>query len=67
MAPLQDVLGLGMDARINTPSTLGGRNWRWRVRPEALNDGVASRLRHVTALYRRLNPDSGAEKGETGE
>jgi 4-alpha-glucanotransferase len=54
MAPLQDILGLGADARINTPSTLGGGNWRWRVRAEALNDEVAARLRAVTHIYRRL-------------
>ncbi len=54
MAPLQDVLGLGADARINIPATLGGENWRWRVRSEALNDGVAGRLRHLTGTYRRL-------------
>lgn len=56
MAPLQDVLGLGVDARINTPSTLGGHNWRWRIREEALNDHVAGLLRHITGTYRRLPP-----------
>jgi len=55
MAPLQDVLGLGADTRINIPATLGGRNWRWRVRAEALNDDVAARLHRMTALYRRKN------------
>ncbi len=56
MAPLQDILGLGADARMNKPSTLGGLNWRWRVREEALNDEVAQRLRRITQVYRRL-PD----------
>ncbi len=28
--PLQDVLGLGSEQRMNTPGTLGGNNWRWR-------------------------------------
>ena len=28
--PLQDVLGMGSDQRMNTPGTLGGRNWTWR-------------------------------------
>jgi 4-alpha-glucanotransferase len=54
MAPMQDVLGLGGDSRINTPSTLGGQNWRWRIREEALNSTVAGILRHVTQTYRRL-------------
>ncbi len=55
MAPLQDVLGLGMDARINTPGMLGGNNWRWRVREEALNSEVADRLLWYTKLYRRTS------------
>lgn len=54
MAPLQDILGLGADARVNIPSTLGGLNWRWRVREEAINDEVAARLRGITKLYRRI-------------
>ncbi len=66
MAPLQDVLGLGMDARVNIPGTLGGLNWRWRVRREALNSEVAERLRHITALYRRQEYHE-PEKDETDE
>jgi 4-alpha-glucanotransferase len=53
MAPFQDILGLGKDARINTPSTLGGQNWRWRVRKEAINDDVAAQLLDVTKTYKR--------------
>lgn len=56
IAPLQDILGLGGDARINRPSTLGGANWQWRVRAEALNDNVAALLREVTETYFRLAP-----------
>ena len=56
LAPLQDVLGLGNDARINRPATLGGGNWRWRIREEALNLHVAGMLRHITETYRRLPP-----------
>ncbi len=52
MAPLPDVLGLGADARINTPATLGG-NWSWRVRAEAFNPALAAQLRQVTETYRR--------------
>ncbi len=53
MSPLQDVLGLGADARVNIPATLSPRNWSWRVREEALNEGVAAALRHMTRTYRR--------------
>lgn len=54
IAPMQDILGLGADARLNTPGVLGGGNWSWRVRAQALNDSVAGRLRRLTRLYQRL-------------
>ena len=54
ICPLQDVLSLGGDARMNIPGTVGGNNWAWRVREEAINEEVASRLRHLTQVYRRL-------------
>ena len=54
MAPFQDVLGLGNDARMNLPGTAGDGNWSWRVRQEAFNHDVAQRLRHLTRLYGRL-------------
>ncbi len=50
--PLQDVLGLGTEARMNTPSTPSG-NWRWRVTGEALTPSCAGRLSTLTALYGR--------------
>lgn len=49
---LQDLLGLGNRARMNTPSTLGG-NWQWRVKEEALSGELARKLREMTALYGR--------------
>lgn len=56
MAPFGDILGLAGDGRINIPSTLGGRNWRWRVRGEALNEEVAELLRDISITYRRYIP-----------
>lgn len=53
IAPMQDVLGLGADARMNTPGTMGDHNWSWRVRSEALNPHVANRLLSVTRTYGR--------------
>jgi 4-alpha-glucanotransferase len=50
--PLQDVLGLGTEARMNLPATLGG-NWRWRNRAGALKPEIAKRLRDLTELYER--------------
>ncbi|MGN0332396.1 MAG: 4-alpha-glucanotransferase [Lachnospiraceae bacterium] len=49
----QDILGLGSDSRMNTPSTLGN-NWVWRVLPGSLNDTLAEKLRYYTELYGRL-------------
>ncbi|HEX9244350.1 MAG TPA: 4-alpha-glucanotransferase, partial [Anaeromyxobacter sp.] len=43
IVPMQDVLGLGSEARMNRPSTLGG-NWAWRMREEALAPERAGRL-----------------------
>ena len=62
MAPMQDILGLDNDARMNTPATLGG-NWCWRVRREAYNDKVAALLRSITHTYRRAPPERGGEAG----
>ncbi len=35
--PMQDILGLGSESRMNIPSTMGGRNWQWRMKPDALS------------------------------
>ena len=53
IAPLQDLLGLGADARVNAPGTSGALNWSWRVRREALNPDVSGRLARITRTYRR--------------
>lgn len=50
---MSDLIGLGSEARINTPSTLGG-NWQWRIQPGCINDWLAGILREHTALYGRL-------------
>ena len=49
----QDVLGLGSEARMNTPGTVGG-NWSWRLRPGQLTKRRASRLRALTEASGRL-------------
>ena len=53
IAPLQDVLGLGADARVNFPGTTGPNNWSWRVRSAALNGDVSGKLAKITRTYRR--------------
>ncbi len=52
VAPMQDVLGLGNEARMNFPSKLGG-NWEWRMSDGDLSESLASRLREMNQLYLR--------------
>lgn len=51
--PMQDYLGLGNEARINTPSTLGD-NWKWRMKKGAATDELAERIYKLAKLYGRL-------------
>jgi len=53
IAPVQDVLGFGSDARMNTPGTSEG-NWGWRLQPGQLGSAHATRLAALTDLYGRL-------------
>ena len=52
--PLQDVLGLGSEARTNTPGTSGTGNWSWRAGAEALDPAAAARLRGLASIYGRI-------------
>ena len=52
IAPMQDLLGLGTEARMNYPSRLGG-NWEWRMKEDDKNSAVAGRLREFNELYSR--------------
>lgn len=49
---MQDYLGLGTEARMNIPSTIGG-NWQWRVKQEALSDQLAQKINEAVKLYGR--------------
>ena len=51
--PIQDYLGLGSEARINIPSTLGG-NWVWRLKKGQFGKEAVSEIARVTKLYGRL-------------
>jgi 4-alpha-glucanotransferase len=53
VAPLQDLLGLGTEARMNFPGTLGGNNWAWRVNDGVLTDALRDRLRELNYMYQR--------------
>ena len=52
VAPIQDFLGLGAEARMNTPSTLGG-NWKFRLLPGQLTGELADRIERLSGLYQR--------------
>lgn len=49
----QDLLGLGSEGRMNTPSTSSG-NWSWRALPGSFTDELAERLYKNTKLYDRI-------------
>ncbi len=49
----QDLLGLGSESRMNTPSTMAG-NWQWRALPGSFDDKLAEKLAHYTELNRRI-------------
>ena len=53
VTPMQDYLGLGAEARINMPSTLGN-NWKWRMSDKALTKTLAKKMYTMTKLYARL-------------
>ena len=51
--PIQDFMELGDDARINTPSTLGG-NWMWRATKAQISPELATKIKKMTQRYGRL-------------
>ncbi len=51
--PMQDVLGLGQEARMNLPATSEG-NWEWRILNEQLSSQCAQELRRMTEIYGRI-------------
>jgi len=50
--PMQDILNLDNEARINMPSVLGG-NWEWRMEKNALSKGIAKKLVELKTMYNR--------------
>ncbi len=50
--PAQDLLGLGAEARMNKPATIGG-NWEWRLEPGALDGALAGRMAELARLAGR--------------
>ncbi len=52
--PLQDVIGLGEEGRMNTPGTVGGQNWSWRFTFDMIPADAFDRLGHLTRIYGRV-------------
>ncbi|HTX89995.1 MAG TPA: 4-alpha-glucanotransferase [Anaerolineales bacterium] len=52
LAPMQDLLGLGTEARMNYPSRLGG-NWEWRMTEDALGGELQGRIRELNWIFLR--------------
>jgi 4-alpha-glucanotransferase len=50
--PMQDLLDLGAEARMNTPSVTYG-NWEWRVAAEGLTGELSKRIANLTGIYGR--------------
>src|SRR5205085_844046 len=52
IVPMQDVLGLGAEARMNIPASKDG-NWNWRMKKDAVPDETLLILRQLTEIFGR--------------
>ena len=51
--PVQDILNLGSDARMNRPGAKSD-NWSWRMEADALTENEATRLRRLAEISGRV-------------
>jgi 4-alpha-glucanotransferase len=63
IAPVQDVLSLGNEARMNLPAS-NNNNWSWRMLKDSISPELIERLRSMTETYGRTNPVPVAENEE---
>ena len=54
IVPIQDLLGLGSDARMNTPGTISNQNWSWRLHPNKLNSSIIEKMKQLTQKSNRV-------------
>jgi 4-alpha-glucanotransferase len=47
IVPMQDILGLGAEARMNKPATVKN-NWKWRLKSNELKPSIAKKLKRLT-------------------
>ena len=65
IVPLQDWMGLDNTARMNTPGTVD-INWKWRLLPGQIPEGLEEEIMEVTKCFGRLNWDA-VNRTETAE
>ena len=53
IVPVQDILGLGSDSRMNTPGTISEKNWSWRMNGSELKDTMMRKMRDITEQAHR--------------
>lgn len=53
--PMQDILCLGSESRMNTPNTIGGKNWSWRLEEGSITTEVETRLHELSQRHGRNN------------
>ena len=61
IVPMQDIIGVGTEGRMNTPSTLGG-NWEWRATADQIDNKLAKRLYKYMEMYGRVRKDENEVK-----
>ena len=61
---MPDFIGLHESGRINTPSTLGGNNWKWRIDGTCINDWLAKIIYDLTETYGRIPSKTKKEVGD---
>ena len=64
--PMQDLLGLGAEARMNRPAIKEG-NWQWRLLPDQINPSLTRRLLEMTYIYGRAPTRAEVEGRKTEE
>lgn len=67
IVPMQDLLDLGAEARMNFPGTQTGANWTWRVSSDYPKNDLAKRLYSLTKLYGRLGSGTVPSISKNGE
>ena len=64
VVPFQDYLNLGSEARINTPSTVGGLNWKWRMPKDCATKKLAKKMARLTTIYGRARDEGGTRHAD---